>query len=173
LFALLVTVAAMTFVPLQANAAGFLDVVRAYHEGASARQEEERNAQQLRLMQEEASRLRAEREYLESLKKQIDAQREAQVKQAEIERKEKDRKIEALEAFKNNVLPRIVRVHPDFDSIVRSKEYWEWAEVQEPELKRCAMDSPDASDIIWAVSNYKNDHRIVTLTPVAASPKRK
>lgn len=99
---------------------------------------------------------------------------EAQQTNAErdrVEKKEneKSKKAKSLEVFNNNVKPRILRVHPDFDAIMQSKTYWEWAETQEPELKRCAMDSPDAADIIWAISEYKNaqkdDWKVVSQEP--------
>ncbi len=149
---LVLLVAVMFLVPLQANAQGFPGMVRAYQAGVAARQQEDMNDQQLRMMQEEAGRIRAEREYLESLRKQTDQQQRVQ---EDAEQKAKNRKMALLEAFEKNVKPRIVRVHPDFDSIMKSKAYWIWAEAQEPDLKRCAMDSPDAADIIYALSEYK------------------
>lgn len=163
-FIALLIVVAFLF-PSNADARGLLGVLRAYHEGKMTRQQEDINDQTLILMQEEKTRMKAEREYLEALKKQIDQQ---QAKQTGQELSEKDKKAALLAAFEKNVKPRILRAHPDFDVIMQDKAYWMWAESQSPELKRCAMDSGDASDIIWAISEYKKSvtGKVVTLTPI-------
>lgn len=156
--------------PLPANAQGFYDIIKAYHEGREARQQEDLNDQKLLMMQEESQRIKAEREYLESLKKDIDQQQETKTEKVKSEQKEKDRRAEALAAFEKNVKPRILRVHPDFDEIMKSKTYWAWAEAQEPDLKRCAMDSPDAADIIWAINEYKKAGKIENMAALASPP---
>jgi len=61
----------------------------------------------------------------------------------------------AVEHFNTHVKPEIVKVHKDFDEIVQSVEYWDWAERQRPALKTAAMDSPDPQDIIWAITEFK------------------
>jgi hypothetical protein len=53
------------------------------------------------------------------------------------------------------VKPIVLKVHPDFDSIVAGQGYWEWAEKQRSALKVAALNSGDPLDIIWAVSEYK------------------
>jgi len=150
------------FLPYQANAQGVFGIIRAYQSGVEARQQEDYRDERLLLMQEEKTRIKAEREYLESLKKQIDQQVGSQ---ESAEQKGKNNKAALLAAFNKNVKPRILRVHPDFDEIMKRKTYWEWAELQEPELRRCALDSPDAADIIHAISEYKKVN--VTLVPVS------
>jgi len=65
-----------------------------------------------------------------------------------------DRK-EALKTFEREVKPKVVEKHKDFDEIVKSEEYWKWAETQSPALRFAAMDSGAPDDIIWAVGEYK------------------
>lgn len=71
----------------------------------------------------------------------------------------------ALEHFEKHVKPKILKAHPDFDSIVLKKspdgklipndEFFQWAEKQRPALKFAAMESDNPDDIIWAISEYK------------------
>jgi len=61
----------------------------------------------------------------------------------------------AIELFEREVKPKILEVHKDFDQVVQSKEYWQWAEAQSPALRYAAMDSPDPQDIIWAIGEFK------------------
>lgn len=83
-----------------------------------------------------------------------------------IKRKEEDTKRQNyLDYFEANVKPKILKVHPDFDSIIMitrsdgtresNKEYFEWAEKQRPALRYAAIESSDPDDIIWAISEYK------------------
>jgi hypothetical protein len=68
---------------------------------------------------------------------------------------EDDRKKALLNNFNQNVKPKVIEVHKDFDEIMQSERYWLWAERQRPALKTAALDSPDPDDIIWAVSEFK------------------
>jgi hypothetical protein len=65
---------------------------------------------------------------------------------------------EALQNFEANIKPHIVKVHPDFDQVVRDNGYFEWAEKQRPALRFAAMQSDDPNDINWALTEFKK-HR--------------
>jgi hypothetical protein len=143
---LVLLVVFIVFWPLQVTAQGLLGILRGYHEGVSARQQEDYRDQRLRLMQEEETRIRAEREYLESLRRQIDKS----AAPAPTPTRE-----EAFRYFATHVKPKVVRIHPDFDDIMKDSGYWKWAEEQPQALKRAALDSSDPSDIIWAIGEYK------------------
>ena len=76
---------------------------------------------------------------------------------AKVKDKEAEQKETLIKNFNDNVKPKVLEVHSDFDSIMQSEEYWNWAEKQRPALKTAAFDSPDPVDIIWAVSEFKKD----------------
>lgn len=68
---------------------------------------------------------------------------------------EKERKTTLIDNFKKNVLPKVLEVHKDFETVMQSEDYWKWAENQRPALRVAAMDSSDPTDISWAVTEYK------------------
>ena len=74
------------------------------------------------------------------------------------------------EYFEANIKPQIIRVHPDFDAIMKDEGYWQWAEQQPTQLKHAALTSGNPSDIIWAINEYKKfkaaQPKSVILTPV-------
>lgn len=77
------------------------------------------------------------------------------IKQATKADAEKASRQAALDAFNDNVKPRIVAEHPDFDAIVKADSYWKWVEEQRPALKFAASESNDPADINWALSEFK------------------
>lgn len=163
---LVVVVVIAIFVPLQADAQDLLRILRGYHEGVSARQQEDMNDQRLLMMQQEAQRIRAEREYLESLRRQIDKSASPTPAQAPQPTRE-----EAFRYFVTHIRPKVVRIHPDFDDIMKDSGYWKWAEEQPQALKRAALDSSDPADIIWAIGEYKKATlKSATLTPIEETP---
>lgn len=76
----------------------------------------------------------------------------------------------ALRKFEREVKPKILKVHPDFDTIVIIKNpdgsvalndaYIKWAEQQRPALRTAALQSSEPDDIIWALSEYKKSNRL-------------
>ena len=71
--------------------------------------------------------------------------------------------------FDENIKPKIVRVHPDFENILQDKTYWDWAAQQRPELKHAALEAIDPAEIIWAIYEYKK--YISKQTPVSPTVK--
>lgn len=59
--------------------------------------------------------------------------------------------------FERDVKPEVVRIHPDFDVIVKDPQgdFFKWAEKQSPAIKAAVFDSMIPSDINWAVGEYK------------------
>jgi len=51
---------------------------------------------------------------------------------------------------------RILKVHPDFESITSESEFHDWADEQ-PERVQSLIFSKSADDVIWAVSQYKKE----------------
>jgi len=93
----------------------------------------------------------------ETLIKKVSVAEET-VKNLQAEKKQVEElmaKQNAIELFEREVKPKILEVHKDFDQVVQSKEYWQWAEAQSPALRYAAMDSPDPQDIIWAIGEFK------------------
>jgi hypothetical protein len=81
-----------------------------------------------------------------------------------VEIKSKKQEESMHEHFERHIKPQIVAVHPDFDSIVitekdgkkvANEEYFAWAEKQRPSLRFAAIQSNDAEDIIYAITEYK------------------
>lgn len=70
-------------------------------------------------------------------------------------RSQVDAQAKAIEIFEKEVKPKVVEVHKDFDELMKTKDYWEWAGKQRPALKYAAMDSGDPDDIIYAITEYK------------------
>lgn len=62
---------------------------------------------------------------------------------------------QALREFETHVKPKVLAEHSDFDQIITSNDYWEWAKHQRPSLRTAAMDSPDPQDINWALTEFK------------------
>ncbi len=73
---------------------------------------------------------------------------------------------EALQQFNTHVKPEILKEHPDYDAVLgitadgtvdkaKMGEYVEWANKQRPALKFAALDSGNAEDIKWAMTEYK------------------
>ena len=73
-------------------------------------------------------------------------------RKSEAERTEKEA---ALDLFNKEIKPKVLETHKDFDAVVMSNEYWDWAEKQRPSLRVAAMDSADPEDITWAISEFK------------------
>lgn len=81
-------------------------------------------------------------------------------KAVDAQRAEEDRKKEALNYFETKVKPLVVHGedgHPDFEQIITTDDYWEWAEQQRPGLRTAALNSSDPEDIKMALSAYKKD----------------
>lgn len=99
---------------------------------------------------------------VESSKKLSD---EVKALRADKEADEEKKKHDAVyEHFNAHVRPEVVKVHPDFDSIMTKEvdgkkaandEYFEWAAKQRPALKFAAMESSDPQDINWALTEFK------------------
>lgn len=51
---------------------------------------------------------------------------------------------------------RIVKVHPDFETITNEDEFHDWAEAQ-PKSVQNLIYSASADDVIWAISQYKRE----------------
>ncbi len=71
------------------------------------------------------------------------------------EGREKRDKQAKIDDFNNNIKPKILEKHENFDAIMRNPDYWSWAEKQRPALRTAAMDSPDPQDIVWALNEFK------------------
>lgn len=88
----------------------------------------------------------------------------SELKSSNAQNAEKKKHESAYEYFNTHVRPEVIKVHPDFDSImtkedagkkVSNDEYFEWAERQRPALRFAAMESNDPDDIIEAVTEFK------------------
>jgi hypothetical protein len=62
---------------------------------------------------------------------------------------------QALTHFESNVKPKVVEAVPEFNDIVASEDYWQWAARQRPALQTAAMYSDSPDDIIWALNEFK------------------
>lgn len=125
----------------------FMGWINSYEAGRRAGQERELREQQLELQRQQNG----------------GAERQVQI----IEERRK-----AFEHFEANVKPEIVKVHPDFDYIVKMDYYWQWVEEQRPALKFAATESPDPVDITWAISEFKHHmaERLGIKEPVTFGP---
>ncbi len=89
---------------------------------------------------------------------------------------EREARVEAKETFEREVKPDILKVHPDFDNILADEGYWEWAKKQTPAKRFAAMNSPDPTDIIEAVTAYKThlaDPEVQKIKEKEAAEKKK
>jgi hypothetical protein len=78
-----------------------------------------------------------------------------EVKQSEAETR---RANEFRAKFEAEVKPEVLKVHSDFDSVMHSDEYWQWAKAQEqifPALFHASHNSMAPQDIVWAITEFK------------------
>ncbi|MAF44178.1 MAG: hypothetical protein Unbinned7913contig1002_41 [Prokaryotic dsDNA virus sp.] len=71
--------------------------------------------------------------------------------------------------YERDVKPKVMEAHKDYDQILGTEDYWNWARLQSPALKTAALHSLDPDDIIMAVDNYKK----FKSTPEAEEQKKK
>lgn len=126
-------------------------LIQGMEDGRRAAQEDALVKQQLELQrqQEEYTKLLIEKQRFENAELRKKIERDKKRSQEDLDR------VKAMLYFIKYTKPKIVRVHPDFDEIMKDKGYWQWAEKQEPNLKHAAFDSPDPADIIWALYEFK------------------
>lgn len=92
---------------------------------------------------------------LESTRKELSEIRTADEKrQADRERLASDKQY-----FEDNIKPKIVAIHKDFDTIVQSPggEFFKWADTQSPAIRTAVFQSTDPSDMIMALDRFKVD----------------
>lgn len=68
---------------------------------------------------------------------------------------EKEARAKAKTVFEETVKPKILEKHKDFDAIIKTESYWEWAKKQRPGIRFMAMDSDNPDDISTALTEFK------------------
>jgi hypothetical protein len=90
---------------------------------------------------------------LKTVKDKLTAKEQAEATQA----KAAEERSAIVSEFEANVKPEVLKIHPDFDAIVKDPkgDFFAWAEKGSPALKAAVFNSMDPSDINWAVAEYK------------------
>lgn len=155
------------------HAPGLFDIIRAYEEGAAAGRQADIEQEQIELMRLEREQRQIELDRLRQKVRQVQEQKAREEKEAREKKALLERRKKAFEYFEANVKPKVVKVHPDFDEIVRNPKYWEWARAQRPALRFAAEDSPDPEDIIWALGEFKKSNQLNVNPDFIKSPSMK
>jgi chromosome segregation ATPase len=93
-------------------------------------------------------------EHNRELKKQVEGIKEKD-EESHKQDAEKDARQKAVNHFNENIKPKILVDHSDFDGIMKDPEYWSWADQQRPSLKTAAAFSDDPDDINYALTEFK------------------
>ncbi|MBI4767790.1 MAG: hypothetical protein HY787_24875 [Deltaproteobacteria bacterium] len=107
--------------------------------------------EQLRLQRQELEFREAERRRRTEFEDERRRQKEKE-DEAIIQRKEGKK---PPSVFNEDLKPILIKAHPDYQEIIRTREYWEWLIKQSPALLVAGASSPDPQDMIWALSRYK------------------
>lgn len=72
------------------------------------------------------------------------------------------------ELSRNKAEAKVRKVHTDFDDVVNSTEFHDWAEKQPAFIQDKIYDNISAEDTIWAISLYKNETKSPNMDKEAA-----